>query len=61
MIVVNSIEILECADIEVLRNECLRLKLITNLIGDALVRESKWELSCEDTVKRIRDILNENQ
>ena len=51
----------DCNDIEELRTECIRQRHILFLIGECLVRESKKEMSCDYTVKRIRQIMTDNQ
>lgn len=51
----------DCNDIEELRAECIRQRHILFLIGECLVRESKQEMSCDDAIKRIRNVMTENQ
>lgn len=58
----NKLYILEdCNDIEELRKECLRQRHILFLIGEYLVKESKQEMSCETTIKKIRQIMTDCQ
>lgn len=51
----------DCNDIDELRAECIRQRHILFLIGECLVRESKQEMSCETTIKKIRQIMTDCQ
>ena len=57
----NKLYIIECDDINKLREECIKQHNILFLIGECLVRESKKEITDTDAVKRIRKIMTDFQ
>lgn len=55
----NKLDILECSDINKLREECIKQRYILFLIGECLVRESKLEITDKGAIKRIRKIMTD--
>lgn len=57
----NRIEIIECTDIEALKKLCLEFRKQFNVIGEILVDESKWHISADQAVTKIREYLVSHQ
>lgn len=57
----NKLDVLECEDMEELREECLRQHHILFLIGEYLVKESKQEISCDVAIRKIRQVMTDCQ
>ena len=54
-------DIINCTDIEKLKQICLAQRNQLNYVGEVLVDESKWEISAKDAITEIRNYLVEHQ
>ena len=57
----NRIEIEQCNDIDKLKALCIEQRKQLCVIGEILVDESKWHITSEIAVQKIRDYLVEHQ
>ena len=57
----NRIDIENCNDIEKLKALCIEQRKQLGVIGEILVDESKWHITSEIAVQKIRDYLVEHQ
>mgnify|MGYP001226938356 CR=1 FL=1 len=57
----NRIEIEQCNDIDKLKTLCIEQRKQLGVISEILVDESKWHISSEVAVQKIRDYLVKHQ
>lgn len=57
----NRLEIGECEDIEELKRLCMAQNEQLSVIGEILVSESKWYITSDEVIKKIRDYLVKHQ
>ncbi len=57
----NRIEIEQCNDIDKLKALCLEQRKQMNYIGELLVDVSKWHISPELAIEKMRNYLVKNQ
>ena len=57
----NRLEIKECEDIEELKRLCMAQNEQLTVIGEILVSESKWYITSDEVIKKIRDYLVKHQ
>lgn len=54
-------DIMECHDIEILKQVCLEYQKQEVVVSEILVEESKWHISAKDAVDQIRKYLVDHQ
>jgi deoxyhypusine synthase len=57
----SRLEIEECKDIEELKRLCMAQNEQLSVIGEILVSESKWHITSDEAIKKIRDYLVKHQ
>lgn len=57
----NRLAIEECEDIEELKRLCIAQNEQLSVVGAFLVSESKWHITSDEAVRKIRDYLVKHQ
>ena len=57
----NRLEIKKCEDIEELKRLCIAQDEQLTFISEILVSESKWHITPDEAVRKIRDYLVKHQ
>lgn len=57
----TRVEIEQCNDIDKLKILCIEQRKQLGIIGEILVDESKWHISSDVAIQKIRDYLVEHQ
>jgi len=57
----NRLEIEECEDIEKIKRLCIAQNEQLTVIGEILVSESKWHITSDEAIRKIRDYLVKHQ
>lgn len=57
----TRLEIEDCNNIEILKRLCIEQRKQLSYISEILISESKWNITSEMAIDKIRDYLVENQ